>query len=72
MVTHGQGGKRFLSDDESGYTTFELELLAVAWAVNKCRVFQAGLQYFSVITDHNSLIPTDDWTKSETPDSHGL
>ena len=52
-----QAGSRFLSDAESHYAIIELELLAVAWAVNKCRVFLAGLQHFSVITDHNPLIP---------------
>ena len=35
----------------------ELELLAVCWAITKCRVFLAGLQHFYVTTDHNPLIP---------------
>jgi len=51
-----QAGSRFLSDAESRYAIIELELLAVAWAVTKCRIFLAGLQHFTVVTDHNPLI----------------
>ena len=47
----------FLSDAESRYATTELELLAVTWAVMKCKVSLAGLQYFYIIKDHNPLIP---------------
>ena len=32
-------------------------MLAVCWAIMKCRVFLAGLQHFEVATDHNPLIP---------------
>ena len=32
-------------------------MLAVCWAVMKCKLFLAGLQHFSIITDHNPLIP---------------
>lgn len=36
----------------------ELELLAVVWALKKCRSFLQGLQhFFKVITDHRPLIP---------------
>ena len=52
-----QAGSRFLSDAESRYATIELELLAVTWAVTKCKVFLAGLQHFYISTDHNPLIP---------------
>ena len=52
-----QAGSRFLSDAESRYAIIELELLAVAWAVAKCNMFLAGLQQFSVVTDHNPLVP---------------
>ena len=52
-----QAGSRFLSDAESRYATIELELLAVVWAVTKCKVFLAGLQHFYIITDHNLLVP---------------
>jgi len=39
------------------YAGIELEMLAVAWAVTKCRVFLAGLQHFCIATNHNPLIP---------------
>ena len=52
-----QAGSQFLSDAESCYATIELELLAVTWAITKCRVFLAGVQHFLVVTDHNPLIP---------------
>ena len=52
-----QAGYRFLSDDESRYTTIELEMLAVRWATLKCKIFLSGLQHFTVITDHNPLLP---------------
>ena len=52
-----QAGSRFLSSPESRYTIIELELLAVTWAVLKCKMFLEGLQHFKVITDHNPLIP---------------
>ena len=52
-----QAGSRFLSEAESRYATIELELLAVAWAITKCKMFLAGLQHFSVVTNHNPLIP---------------
>ena len=32
-------------------------MLAVSWAEMKCNLFLAGLQHFSIITDHNPLIP---------------
>ena len=51
-----QGSSHFLTDTESRYATIELEMLAVCWAVIKCNLFLAGLQHFSVITDHNPLI----------------
>ncbi|XP_043188392.1 uncharacterized protein K02A2.6-like [Amphibalanus amphitrite] len=52
-----QCGSRFLSDAESRYAMVELELLAVVWALRKCRIFLQGLQHFKVITDHRPLIP---------------
>ena len=51
-----QAGSYFLTDIELRYATIELEMLAVCWAVIKCNLFLAGLQHFSVITDHNPLI----------------
>ena len=52
-----QAGSRFLSDAESRYAIIELELLAVSWAIKKCHIFLAGLQHFSIVTDHHPLIP---------------
>ena len=52
-----QAGFRFLLAAKSHYAIIELELLVVAWAIKKCNVFLAGLQHFSVITDHNPLVP---------------
>ena len=52
-----QCGSRFLSDTESRYAVVELELLAIAWALHKCRIFLMGLQHFEIVTDHKPLIP---------------
>ena len=52
-----QAGSRFLTDAESRYVVIELEILAVCWAVCKCKLFLTGLQHFTVVTDHNPLIP---------------
>ena len=52
-----QCGSRFLSDTESRYAMVELELLAVVWALKKCRIFLQGLQHFNLIIDHRPLIP---------------
>ena len=52
-----QAGSRFLTDAESRYAVIELECLAVAWAIKKCNIFLAGMEHFTVITDHNPLIP---------------
>ena len=51
-----QAGSRCLTDAEARYAVIELELLAVTWAIWKCRVFLMGMQHFDVITDHNPLI----------------
>jgi len=32
-------------------------MLAVCWAVSRCKLFLTGLQHFTIITDHNPLIP---------------
>ena len=52
-----QCGSRFLTDTESRYAMVELELLAVVWALRKCRIFLQGLQHFKLIIDHRPLIP---------------
>ena len=51
-----QAGSQFLSDAETRYAVIELEMLAVSWAIMKCRLFLAGLQHFVVVTDHNPLL----------------
>ena len=38
-----QAGSRFLTDTESRYAVIELEMLAVAWAIQKCKPFLSGL-----------------------------
>ena len=52
-----QAGSRFLTNTETRYAVIKLELLAVAWATKKCRIFLSGLPTFTVITDHNPLVP---------------
>ena len=52
-----QAGSCFLTPTEARYAVIELELLAVAWAVMKCKIFLLGLQHFTIITNHNPLIP---------------
>ena len=52
-----QAGSRFLTDAETRYAVIELECLAVTWAIKKCHIFLAGIDHFTVITDHNPLIP---------------
>ena len=52
-----QCGSRFLTDTETRYATIELELLAVVWALSKCKFYLIGLQHFDIITDHRPLVP---------------
>ena len=52
-----QAGSRFLSNAESRYAIIELELLAMSWAITKCKLFLVGLPHFTVVTDHHPLIP---------------
>ena len=52
-----QCGSRFLADAETRYATIELELLAVVWALSKCKLYLQGLQHFTVMTDHRPLVP---------------
>ena len=51
-----QAGSCCLTDAEVRYAVIELELLAVTWAIRKCRVFLMGMQHYNVITDQNPLI----------------
>ena len=52
-----QSGSRFLTNTETRYAIIDLELLGVAWATNKCRMYLLGLDHFTVITYHNPLVP---------------
>ena len=52
-----QAGSRLLSDAETQYAVIDFEMLAVFWAISKCRMFLVGLQHFIINTDHNLLIP---------------
>ena len=44
-----------MSEDEGKCAVVELELLAIQWAVQKCRLYLAGTD-FEVITNHQPLI----------------
>ncbi|XP_066961762.1 uncharacterized protein [Macrobrachium rosenbergii] len=64
LKDHGSGhlrlvqcGSQFLTDAETRYATIELEMLAVVWSMSKCRLYLAGLQNFTLMTDHRPLIP---------------
>ena len=48
-----QAGSYSLSSTEF---IIELKLLAIMWAILKCKMFLAGLEHFKVITGHNPLI----------------
>ena len=48
-------GSRFLSKAEVNHAMVELELLAVQWAVEKCRLYLTGTR-FTAIIDHQPLV----------------
>jgi hypothetical protein len=50
-----EAGSRFISETEARYSMVELELLAVVWAVKKCRLYLAGLPNFTLVVDHQPL-----------------
>ena len=50
-----QAGSRFTTDTESRYAMVELELLAVVWAIRKCRIYLQELPHFDVVVDHKPL-----------------
>ena len=56
-LTAIQYGSRFVTEAESRYAITELEMLAVTWAINKCRLYLAGLPDFTVVVDHRPLVP---------------
>ena len=51
-----QCGSRSLSSAEKNYSTLELELTAIVWAIQKCNFFLRGMEKFEVVTDHRPLI----------------
>ena len=48
-------GSRYLGTAEVNYAVIELELLAIQWAVTKCRLYLAGTK-FKIVTDHKPLL----------------
>ena len=50
-------GSRFVTDTESRYAMIELELLAVVWAMQKCKLYLLGISKFNLIVDHRPLVP---------------
>ena len=62
-----QASSRFLTDTETRYVVIELECLAVTWAIKKCHIFLSGLDHFTVVTDHNPLVPILNSTRSRIP-----
>ena len=48
-------GSRYLGTAEVNYAVIELELLAIQWAVSKCRLYLAGTK-FKIVTDHKPLL----------------
>lgn len=51
-----QCGSRFLSPTEARYSTTEIEMLAVVWAIRKCHIYLMGMKMFTIKTDHRPLI----------------
>ena len=49
-------GSRYLNDSEKNYSIEELELLAVAWGLEKFRFYLYGKKVF-LYTDHQALEP---------------
>ena len=51
-----QCGSRFLTETDSRYAIVQLELLAVAWAMDKCKTCLMGLPDFKLQVDHRPLL----------------
>ena len=49
-------GSRVTTPTESRYAVGEIELLAVVWAMNKCKMYLMG-RNFKLIVDHRPLVP---------------
>jgi hypothetical protein len=47
---------RWCTDTESHYAIVELELAAVEWAMQKCRLYLLGLPSFQLVVDHQALV----------------
>ena len=47
---------RWLAPAEQSYGMTSLELFAVNWAVEKCKPYLLGLQYFEILTDHQTVV----------------
>ena len=52
-----QCGSRFLADEESRYSTIELEMVAAVWGMVKCKYYLLGLPHFTIVIDHRPLVP---------------
>ena len=52
-----QAGSRFLTPTQSRYAMIELEALAACCAMKKCNMYLQGLHHFTLLTDHQLLIP---------------
>ena len=52
-----QAGSRFLTPAESRYAMIELQALSACWAMKKCNMFVQGLKHFTLLTEHQPLIP---------------
>jgi hypothetical protein len=48
---------RWCKDTESRYTIVELELAAVEWVVRKCKLYLKCLPVFTLVVDHQALVP---------------
>jgi hypothetical protein len=44
------------TDTESRYAILELELVALEWAIRKCRLYLLGLPNFKLMVDHQALV----------------
>ena len=55
QVEAHNGGERFNSETEAGYTPIEGELLGIASALHKSRYFTSGHPNLSIITDHKPI-----------------